>query len=173
MHRREMLELARKVGKVSGPTVAGDEDRRMRDCEVAKLDLTHPLVLTLLDRLAQANRAWWQFDLTRMQAAQFCVYRENQHFAWHKDSPIEFFPQPVRRPELRKLTAIALLSHSSEYSGGNLEFRDESGVVYRSALLRAVGSITLFPSHVFHRITPIESGTRMSIVAWMLGPPFR
>jgi len=168
-----MLQFALKAGKLSGPSASSAEDSRLRDCQVAKVDLEHPLVRTILDRLTEANKAWWQFDLTRLQAAQFCVYRTDQHFGWHSDSELEILPRPAERKEVRKVTAVLLLSDSSEYTGGNLELRDEAGVVYRSALLRTIGSVTVFPSHVFHRVTPIESGMRTSIVTWMLGPPFR
>lgn len=168
-----MNQLALKAGKLSGPSISSAEDRRLRDCKVARIDLVHPLVMTVLDRILEANNALWQFDLTRLQVAQFCVYQKDQHFDWHRDSQLEFLPRPAARTEVRKLTAILPLSHSSEYTGGNIEFRDESGVVYRSALLRTIGSVSIFPSHVLHRVTPIESGVRTCIVAWMLGPPFR
>jgi PKHD-type hydroxylase len=33
--------------------------------------------------------------------------------------------------------------------------------------------MTLFPSFVLHRVTPVTKGTRYSLVAWVSGPPFK
>jgi predicted 2-oxoglutarate/Fe(II)-dependent dioxygenase YbiX len=35
------------------------------------------------------------------------------------------------------------------------------------------GSIVVFPSHVWHRVKPITSGERKSLVIWNLGKPFK
>jgi PKHD-type hydroxylase len=38
---------------------------------------------------------------------------------------------------------------------------------------RARGTLVAFPSYLLHRVTPITSGTRKSLVAWVSGPVFR
>jgi predicted 2-oxoglutarate/Fe(II)-dependent dioxygenase YbiX len=35
------------------------------------------------------------------------------------------------------------------------------------------GSICVFPSFVWHRVTPVTSGTRYSLVIWNIGHPFK
>ena len=35
------------------------------------------------------------------------------------------------------------------------------------------GSIVVFPSYMWHRVTPITRGTRHSLVQWNSGPPFK
>ena len=35
------------------------------------------------------------------------------------------------------------------------------------------GSIIVFPSHLWHRVRPVTSGTRYSLVTWNLGKPFK
>ena len=37
----------------------------------------------------------------------------------------------------------------------------------------AKGSIVVFPSFVFHRVRPVITGTRYSLVCWNLGKPFK
>jgi len=39
--------------------------------------------------------------------------------------------------------------------------------------IRPKGSIVVFPSYVFHRVTPVTRGTRYSLVCWSVGKPFR
>ena len=38
---------------------------------------------------------------------------------------------------------------------------------------KARGTLVAFPSYVMHRVTPVTSGTRKSLVAWVAGPKFR
>ena len=35
------------------------------------------------------------------------------------------------------------------------------------------GSIVVFPSYTWHRVSPVTSGTRLSLVQWNLGPGFK
>ena len=36
-----------------------------------------------------------------------------------------------------------------------------------------LGSIVVFPSYTWHRVSPVTSGTRLSLVQWNLGPGFK
>lgn len=171
-YREELLLQATSLAEVRYATGGRRPDSVLRDCRVSRLELSHPLVTAVLKTVDEANRSWWQFDVDRAQAAQFCVYSEKGHFAWHQDSELEMLPRQSQRPR-RKLTAVLCMSHTAAYFGGNLELRDEAGVIYRNALIRSIGAITVFPSYCYHRVTPIESGVRTSLILWMLGPPFR
>ena len=35
-----------------------------------------------------------------------------------------------------------------------------------------VGDLILFPSHIWHKVHPVKSGVRKSLVGWVLGKPF-
>ncbi len=35
------------------------------------------------------------------------------------------------------------------------------------------GSIIIFPSFKEHRVCPVKTGVRYSLVVWFLGPPFK
>ena len=39
--------------------------------------------------------------------------------------------------------------------------------------LKSKGSIIVFPSHYFHKVEPVLTGTRYSLVSWYLGKPFK
>ena len=68
------------------------------------------------------------------------------------------------------------LSNPNDYEGGNLEFdfRDnEEGSQPRVCKeIRKKGSIIVFPSFVWHRVTPVTKGLRHSLVCWNIGKPF-
>ena len=46
-------------------------------------------------------------------------------------------------------------------------------VVKTNKEIRPRGSIVVFPSFVWHRVKPVTSGTRYSLVIWNLGYPWR
>ena len=51
--------------------------------------------------------------------------------------------------------------------------RDESKHLVKVKEILSKGSIVVFPSHVWHRVKPVTSGTRYSLVVWSIGDPFK
>ena len=138
-----------------------------------------------------ANRlAGWNFDWDWSESCQFTKYGVGQYYGWHCDS----WDQPYQRPQnadgtwpmdhgkIRKLSVTISLCDPSEYVGGNLEFdfRNSMDTEWKKGKttkecveIRPRGSIIVFPSFVWHRVTPVTKGTRYSLVIWNLGYPFR
>lgn len=121
------------------------------------------------DRMQQVvrsiNSQSYQFDLSGFsENLQYTVYHGNQggHYDWHVDQG----PLRVRR----KLSISVQMSASSDYEGGDLEFRSGNKV---ETAPRERGMVIAFPSYVLHRVTPVTRGTRKSIVLWTTGPKFR
>ena len=50
---------------------------------------------------------------------------------------------------------------------------DSTSNIQRPEIVRNKGTIVVFPSFVWHRVTPVTKGTRYSLVVWNLGLPFR
>ena len=48
----------------------------------------------------------------------------------------------------------------------NIKFRAQQNA-------REQGSIIIFPSFVYHQVTPVTRGLRQSLVGWIAGPTFR
>ena len=133
----------------------------------------------------EANRAaGWNFDWDRSESCQFTKYKLNQYYDWHCDS----WNKPYDKPntpdhgKIRKLSMTCQLTDGSEYKGGELEFdfrnydphmRDESKHRIQCKEILPKGSIIIFPSFVWHRVKPVTSGTRYSLVVWHLGQPFK
>jgi PKHD-type hydroxylase len=135
----------------------------------------------------EANRsAGWNFDWERSESCQFTKYKHNQYYDWHCDSwdkPYERKdPNNPEHGRIRKLSMTCQLTDGSEYQGGELEFdfrnydphmRDESKHRIQCKEILPKGSIIVFPSFVWHRVKPVISGTRYSLVVWHIGKPFR
>ena len=60
----------------------------------------------------------------------------------------------------------------TEFTGGALEIYDPFKHENLSFDIQP-GHVVIFPSWISHRVQPVTSGTRYSLVAWMNGPEFR
>jgi len=135
----------------------------------------------------QANKlAGWNFDWERSESCQFTKYKLNQYYDWHCDSwDKPYDRKDINHPEhgkIRKLSMTCQLTDGSEYTGGELEFdfrnydphmRDELKHRIQCKEILPKGSIIVFPSFLWHRVKPVTSGTRYSLVVWHLGRPFK
>ena len=130
---------------------------------------------------AANQNAGWNFDWNFSESCQFTKYKLNQFYDWHCDSN----ELPYDRPEelnkhgkIRKLSTTVSLVDSSEYEGGDFEFDfrnndDGSNIPHVCKEIKPKGSIVVFPSFVWHRVKPVISGTRYSLVMWNLGWPYK
>jgi PKHD-type hydroxylase len=117
------------------------------------------LVLTL-------NKEFYSFDLFGLvEAFQYTVYddQEGGHYGWHVDLG-------GNDVEPRKISLSLQLTDPSHYKGCDLVLEAGNGSYVAE---RARGTLIAFPSYVLHRVTPIESGIRKSLVIWVSGPVFR
>jgi PKHD-type hydroxylase len=137
-------------------------------------DSIHPFI-------HEANKkAGWNFQWDYSEACQFTKYDKEQFYEWHPDQSSKPYHKPDDKGfhgKIRKLSVTVSLSHPDEYDGGNLEFdfknhrEKENKIVCKE--IRPRGSIIVFPSFVFHRVTPVTRGTRYSLVMWNLGKPYQ
>ena len=141
--------------------------------------------------LNQANEAaGWNFQWDWSESCQFTKYGVGQYYGWHCDSWEEPYQRkqnddgtwPPDHGKIRKLSMTISLSDPNDYVGGNLEFdfrnqvdweRNKKAKIKSCDEIRPRGSVIVFPSFVWHRVAPVTSGTRYSLVMWSLGWPFR
>ena len=64
------------------------------------------------------------------------------------------------------------LSNGDDYEGGDFQLRDGTGEGLDNSIYNR-GSILVFPSFLLHRVTPVTSGTRKTLVAWFEGKRFK
>lgn len=103
------------------------------------------------------NDIRYKFDLVGMsEPFQLSRYIVGGHYNWHQDFSLG--------TSLRKLSISLQLDESDAYSGGDLEF-----IGYNDKVQRNIGDLIIFPSFNTHRITPITSGVRHSLVGWISG----
>lgn len=124
----------------------------------------------LYDRLMNymdiANKNMWNFDLQSVQdSIQYTQYdgTEKGFYNWHMDiGPNEL--------AFRKISLVVQLSNASDYEGGDLEIRSGAGEATAS---KTAGTVIIFPSYLLHRVTPVTSGLRESLVLWAGGNSYK
>ena len=147
----------------------GDNPGKTRVTRVAWME-RKPEAAWLFARLEEAalkiNSDFYGFDLFGLtEAIQYTVYVDSEggHYDWHVDLG-------ARNVEFRKISLSLQLSDPAQYEGCDLVLQAGNGP---ESVERARGTLIAFPSYVLHRVTPIESGTRKSLVIWIGGPPYR
>ena len=98
------------------------------------------------------------------EMAQYTEYPSGGFYDWHMDSDVNF----VHEPTVRKISMTCLLSHESEFEGGELQIEKE-----KNKVKLVQGQAIFFASFIRHRVAPVTKGVRKSLVMWFGGPPLR
>tara|TARA_Y100000385_G_scaffold279085_1_gene328299 strand:- start:984 stop:1535 length:552 start_codon:yes stop_codon:yes gene_type:complete len=116
----------------------------------------------------EANRNAFGFDVTSVGDIQYTEYHatESGHYDWHHD--IHWNGDKAYD---RKLSVTVQLSGPEDYTGGGFEFNETQTPDYDLSTKK--GTVLVFPSYLQHRVKPVESGTRVSLVAWFEGPRWK
>jgi len=186
-HGLSQAETMARTGDYGDKELSKDEIKdmkRKRNSDLVWLNDTW-IYKEIHPYLIEANKnAGWNFQWNRSEACQFTKYKLNQYYDWHCDSWDKPYDKPgdPEHGKIRKLSMTCQLTDGSEYKGGELEFdfrnydphmRDESKHLVKVKEILSKGSIVVFPSHVWHRVKPVTSGTRYSLVVWSIGDPFK
>lgn len=131
--------------------------------------------------IAEANEnAGWNFQWDRSESCQFTKYKKGQFYDWHCDSFYRPYTSsdPDHNGKIRKLSVTVTLSDPKDYKGGELEFDfrntnpNKKPNQHKCLEILPKGSLVVFPSFVWHRVCPVKSGERNSLVVWNIGKPF-
>jgi len=164
---QQIIEMGENLDLYNGQ-IGGGEHTENLDYRRSKIGFIEPNEENqwVFDRLAHyaltANENMWNFDLTDFgDDLQYTTYygENGGHYDWHTD-----VGESVCN---RKLSMVLQLSTEEEYEGGNVQLNVGHGVLDFG---KEIGSLYIFPSFVLHRVTPVVSGVRRSLVAWITGP---
>lgn len=180
----DIIELGKSLQKkkavVGRNKVSTKEVQKIRKSNVAWLN-DQWIYKELQPYIQQANiNAGWNFQWDFSESCQFTEYKKNQFYDWHCDSWDEAYDAPENpntHGKIRKLSVTVSLSDPKDYTGGELQFDcrnrpDGKPNIITCKEISPKGSIVVFPSQVWHRVTPVTKGTRYSLVIWNLGKPF-
>ena len=150
---------------VSGGTYGSENSATIRKSNIGWLTPsleTHNIFDCVATAIQSANTRKFGFSLTYIENIQYSEYKDGGHYTWHPDSKIS-----SANGDIRKLSFSLLLN--DEFEGGELELfvGPEPTVIPLK-----VNQMAIFPSHVLHRVTPVLSGQRDTLVGWAHGPNF-
>lgn len=170
--------------------IYGDQlDKVVRNSRNAWVPTAHWIGGFLWYYIERANRENFLYDLTCIdgESIQYTEYGEGQFYNWHIDAGIDTAYKPqqiigygsniaqdlvnVQGEYIRKLSFSLQLSDPEDYTGGELQFVDSGHKTYFAPKQR--GTLVLFDSRTSHRVRKVKSGTRKSIVGWVVGPRWR
>ena len=184
-------DLSLKFDEYMGDSkLMGDAlNKDKRNSQNAWVPTNHWLGGFMWHYISRANRENFLYDLRCIdgESMQYTKYGPGQFYSWHNDAGIAgaYKPQSYgNRTDglaqdfvnenielVRKLSFVLQLSDPDDYEGGNLQLLDESGNTYFAPRKR--GTVILFDSRTQHRVLPVKSGLRKSIVGWTVGPRWK
>lgn len=170
---KRIIETANGTGYEDGAIGKSVIDHEVRSAKVATILPTEENQF-IIDRIHHAstdiNFNFYRFGIFDIEPIQICRYDgdSGDHYRWHSDSTLVH--REVR--EQRKLSLSVLLNPSSDFEGGDLEVSgDNSDYLSDSPdFMKNPGDAVFFPSFMRHRVTPVTSGVRYTLVTWLLGP---
>lgn len=166
----QIIEIGESQNKIKATTVGEEMNQEVSEYRVSDIAWlsNNPKTTWLFDRIAdlaiKANSEMWNFDIWDYQDdLQYTSYYGNGgHYDWHADLG----------PGIsnRKLSIVLQLSNPDEYEGGELQMNTGGTIIN---VPKEKGLICFFPSFVLHRVTPLSSGLRRSLVTWLCGANLR
>lgn len=199
----EIIQMGLEKSQLSfgqiGNAEDGIEEHKTRKSGVGWMDRNAVLSdgKSLFDHITpiirDVNAEVFKFDLNYHESYQFTIYKApDEHYEWHCDGHFEPYSEEDCKNDpdfeervggYRKLSYSVNLTHPDEYEGGHFEWcdpystnplNDPERAVFRAPQSgREQGSIIIFPSFLYHRVTPVTWGRRHSLVGWIAGPTFR
>lgn len=168
---KSIIEQGESVESVEATVGAGSIDKDIRDCKISWI-IPSDKTIWLYNKICQIssalNQQYFGYNLSGLLALQYTVYESTAENTGFYDWHVDRFGLNDGNNIPRKLTITMQLSDPMDYEGGELWIHGQD----RECLLKTKGLLFAFPSNTLHRVTPVTSGTRKSLVAWIVGPDF-
>jgi len=127
-------------------------------------DDTNWIYQRISETVLDLNSVYFQFDLDSIEDIQYTEYAQSYagKFDLHSDDGVNV---------TRKLSFTLQLSDPADYEGCDVELYRFGPDEIR--LSKSQGTLSIFPSHILHKVTPITKGTRKCLVGWFHGPKWK
>jgi PKHD-type hydroxylase len=156
-----LKELKLVPSEVVGPYLNGNVDTNIRKSNQVFYPYYEkfPFLLEKMSKLLNQHIFVKGFDLDFSKSEfQFTEYHPGGHFEWHKDVVKNKITNYDRYCSL-------VIQLNDEYDGGNLQIKDNKTETL--TIEKGAGNLILFLSNIEHRVTPVKSGIRYTLVNWV------
>jgi PKHD-type hydroxylase len=167
---KTVLNVAEPVDEFGGLTQAAGNARKTSTVTRFSMGtLRNEIYKKISDAVIETNKLKFGYDLfpiTEYDCLNYNVYNKGDEYEWHtdgqKDGDFDI-----------KLTCLINLSEIP-YKGGELMLGINQGKGFGMKMEEFVpGSVLIFSPHVYHRVTPVTEGRRITASLWATGPKFR
>ena len=142
-----------------------NKDIRLSDVKFLDPVAEQQIVQPIWNFVQLANIQSFDVDLYGCFVLQFTSYKKGHFYKRHIDVA---WKKDQNEPKAdRKLSVSILLNDPSEFTGGDLIIEGDK------IEMKERGAMVVFPSYVFHEVTKVTRGTRLSLVSWIDGPKWR
>ncbi len=169
-------DIPKNISKINDD-VEGFDDK-IRKSEHAWLKRNERLRLALEKMFIEyINKiSGWNYSIFGIENIQLTHYKKDHFYDWHQDEHAEPIIHDNKLVN-RKVSVTIWLNDPDEYKGGefDIEVRGPNCKDSRSrydTLKMPKKTMLIFPSSTWHRVRPVISGVRKSLVMWLIGPPF-
>ena len=151
-----------------------------RNCVSCDIPPNNWFVGMLAWYVQRLNDQYYHYDLTTFDndCLQYITYIKNHYYKWHIDvntpPPIHDLPKsnsfrPNHTLFQRKLSFSLMLN--DDYEGGELQVMSDFDQMV--TIRPKAGTLVVFDSRSRHRVRPVKTGRRDSLVGWMVGPHWK
>lgn len=123
----------------------------------------------------EINARYFNYNLYGYDSLQYTEYDSSYlgKYDWHMDMiQGEQMPDKMWVESTRKLSLVMPLNRPNvDYTGGEFQLNNGSEENCETLAMER-GKIYAFPSFMIHRVKPVLTGVRKSIVIWVQGPKF-
>ena len=147
---------------------AGVLDQAVRETDLIWLEpseQTEWVFKHMNDLQARVNFDKFQMALDGFDGFQFSKYKIDGHYDWHVDTQ-----NNPASGLFRKLSFVLMLSNPDDYEGGDFLICPDGNNEKATRLRLNKGDLLVFYSHIAHKVCPVTSGDRYTLVTWALGP---
>lgn len=165
---REIEELQTfQQGTVGGGTKSPEEIKKARDSSVffmAHDENTNWLYQKMGSLIGTANKDHFMYNVDDFGPMQYTKYELNGHYTWHWDV---FFGYQIKQ---RKISVVVMLNDPEDYEGGDFQICINGNLDEIRTIRPNKGDALFFASWMPHRVCPVTSGERNTLVTWVTGP---
>ena len=142
-----------------------DKNARLSDVKFLDPGKEQHIIQPIWNLVQLANTQSFGVDLYGCFVLQFTSYKKGHFYRPHID--VSWKKDHDAPKADRKLSVSILLNDPSEFAGGDLIIEGDK------IEMKERGAMVGFPAYMYHEVTKVTRGTRLSLVSWIDGPEWR
>ena len=155
-------------------------DKSFRDNKSVAIPVWNWYAGMIWHYIMRVNQHNFQYDITCFgdDMIEFMSYDKGGHYKWHHDHTLYNYSKDTESIEQsydmqhqfnRKISFSLLIN--DDYERGELQIlKHPSGL---TKVPKKAGTLVIFDSNCYHRVTPVKKGRRDVLVGWVIGPRWR